>query len=1090
MSQNTANKKTSKYRTPLSRTLTLLLLVFVSVAANATSLKVGIYQNSPKVYIDSDGKPKGMLVAITEEIAQREGWEIDYILGTWNENIKRLENSEIDVLLDLSYSDDRANRFTLNKIFVIDDWLEIYIPAGTQLKSIKELNHKKVAVLEGSIQEYFFLQELKENLKQTIQTVPFPDYASAVKSLEKGFVDAIITSRFFFLSKDKTENIWSSSIILRPSYTFFAFPKNQNQDIVNAFDKHLMDMKNDSESVYYKAIRHLIKPEPEYNRTKIIKWYLAIGGMVVLITAFFLIVLRIKVKQRTEKLEKRNKEFKDINDRLKKLIANHKVAEQELVKFQFMVENARQEVYLIYPDGKIAYVNKSVTNSLGYTTDELLGQGVELYDPVYKDSYYDYFLILKDREIPAYETIHHTKGGRKRNKIIKAFYLKIGVQEFICEYAEDVTEQKKSEKALVENEMLLHTLTKISPVGIFRTTADGYTTYVNPSWCTLSGLNFEEALGYNWVNAMHVDDRERIAVGWKQATNRGTTYEAEYRFLHPNGKIVWVLVKAVPEMNKNKITSYVGTTTDITKQKRTERLLQQQTEEVRVQSEKYLELIDLATDAFFHGDSAGNLIMINKAACTLTGFSKEELLQKNLANLFTTEELGKNSLRYDLLDQGTILKAERQIKTKEGELVYVEMNSKRMPDGTYQSFFRNITNRKINEKLLQLKNTEYKELNEQLTVARAKAEESDKLKSAFLANMSHEIRTPMNAICGFTQLLGRKTIDDQKRKYYIDIINANNQQLLGIINDIVDISKIESGLATITKSEFNINLMLDNLVQTLIPTTNTPDVALICKKGLPNTQSSIIGDEIKVRQILTNFLVNAIKFTHKGSIKIEYTLNESNMLVFSVKDTGIGIPEESQIKIFERFNQIEETIKDSRKGTGLGLAISKGFAELMGGKIWVESELGKGSTFCFSIPYARSVERKPTINKKAAQEATWSKYTLLLVEDDQNSMLYIKELLLPSQINIIHTNNGDDAIKTCKDSTVDIVLMDIKLPTIDGLETTKRIRLFNKELPIIAQTAYALSADLQKAAKAGCNDYITKPISRAKLLDTMAKYLP
>ena len=245
-----------------------------------------------------------------------------------------------------------------------------------------------------------------------------------------------------------------------------------------------------------------------------------------------------------------------------------------------------------------------------------------------------------------------------------------------------------------------------------------------------------------------------------------------------------------------------------------------------------------------------------------------------------------------------------------------------------------------------------------------------------------------------------------------------------------------------------------------------------------------------MRQILTNFLVNAIKFTHKGSIKIEYTLNESNMLVFSVKDTGIGIPEESQIKIFERFNQIEETIKDSRKGTGLGLAISKGFAELMGGKIWVESELGKGSTFCFSIPYARSVERKPTINKKAAQEATWSKYTLLLVEDDQNSMLYIKELLLPSQINIIHTNNGDDAIKTCKDSTVDIVLMDIKLPTIDGLETTKRIRLFNKELPIIAQTAYALSADLQKAAKAGCNDYITKPISRAKLLDTMAKYLP
>ena len=1089
MSPNFTTTKSSR-NSLLNRVFILAFLTLVSITTSATTLKVGIYQNSPKVFIDSDGKPKGMLIDIVEEIARREGWELSYIPGTWNDNIKRLDNAEIDVLLDLSYSADRANRFTLNKIFVIDDWLEVYIPTGTQLKSIRDLKHKKVGVLMGSIQEHFILHELNNNLKHTIKTVPYPDYTNAVKSLEKGFVDALLTSRFFFLSKDKTKDIWSSSIILRPSYTFFAFPKNQDKKIVHAFDKHLIDLKNDPESVYYKSFKNWIKHNPNSNHATIAKWGLTISIFIILLIFFFLGVLRSKVKQRTEKLEKRNKEFKQKNNELKSLIDNHKTAEQELIKFRFMVENARQEIYLIYPNGKIAYVNKSVTSSLGYSSKELSAHGVELYNPIYKDNYYDYFKTLKSREIPAYETKHHTKGGRKRSKIIKAFYLKISNQEFICEYAEDITEQKKSKKALLENEILLKTLTKISPVGIFRTTAAGYTTYVNPSWCKLSGLRAEDALGYNWVNAMHEGDRERIAMGWKQATNRGATYEAEYRFQHLNGKIVWVLVKAVPEIINNKITSYVGTTTDISAQKLTENLLQQQAQEVKRQSEKYLELLDLATDAFFHGNSNGDLIMVNKAATTLTGFSKEELLQKNLVDLFHAEELTKAPLQYDLLKQGAILKVEREVKTKDGGYMYVEMNSKRMPDGTYQSFFRNITSRKINEDLLKLKNTEYKELNEQLTLARAKAEESDKLKSAFLANMSHEIRTPMNAICGFTQLLSRKTIGDEKRKFYTDIINSNSQQLLGIINDIVDISKIESGLATLSNDEFNVNLLLDNLINTLKPTTNSNNIKLTCKKGLPDTQSSIIGDEIKIRQILTNFLVNAIKFTDKGNIEVVYRISENNMLIFSVMDTGIGIPKESQIKIFERFNQIEETITDSRKGTGLGLAISKGFVELMNGQIWVESEPGNGSTFYFSIPYTSAIKKNVNSNNMPAQATEWSKHTLLLVEDDENSILYIKELLSASQINIIQTHNGEEAIKICKENTsLDIILMDIKLPTIDGLETTRKIRLFNSSIPIIAQTAFALSADLQKASTAGCNDYITKPISKSKLFEIINKYL-
>lgn len=1089
MSQGIDNIKDSGFSL-LSRALILFFLIFVSVPTSATSLKVGIYQNSPKVFIDSNGKASGMLVEIVEEIARREGWEIRYVLGTWSENMKRLDNSEIDVLLDFTYSIERADRFTLNKIFVIDDWLEIYIPTGTRLESIKGLNNKRVAVLEGSIQEFFFQKEFYDEFKLTVSVLPYPDYASAVSSLGNGFVDAIVASRFFSLSKDRTKNVWSSPIILRPSYTFFAFPKTQDEDIVNAFDKHLIDLKNDSKSVYYKAISQWLNPKPRSNHGKFIKWVLIIGGLIMLLTISFIVILRIEVKLRTEKLEKRNKEFKEINSELKDLIVNHKIAEQELVKFQFMVENARQEIYLFYPNGKIAYVNQSVTSSLGYTADELLGHRAELFDPKHKGNYNDHFLMLKSKEIPSYETIHHTKGGRKRDKIIKAFYLKIGNQEFVCEYAEDITEQKKSKKTLIENEVLFHTLAKMSPVGIFRTTANGYTTYVNPRWCALSGINPAEALGDNWINAIHIDDRERIINEWKQATNRGVAAEAEFRFMHLNGKIVWILVNAVPEWNKNVITNYVGTITDITEQKQNEKLFQQQAEEVKLQSEKHLQLIDLATDAFFQGDSTGKLIMVNKAACSLTGFSEEELLKKKLDSLLYSEEHLQNPLRYDLLNEGMILQIERQIKTKDGRLIYVEMNSKKMPDGTYQSFFRDVTSRKINEELLRFKNAEYKELNEQLNIAKAKAEESDKLKSAFLANMSHEIRTPMNAICGFAQLLGRKTIEEQKRNHYIDIINTNSQQLLGIINDIVDISKIESGLATLLNSKFDLNLMLDNLMHTLKPTILNHKISLTYKKGLTDAQSSIIGDEIKIRQILTNLLVNAIKFTEQGSIEVECKLNDSNMLLFSVKDTGIGIPSELLTQIFERFSQIEGTIKDSRKGTGLGLAISKGFIELMHGKIWAESELGKGSKFHFSIPYIPSAEVIPIGSRGETQATTWASHTLLLVEDDQNSMLYIKELLSPTLINIVCVNNGEDAVRICKENKdLSIVLMDIKLPMIDGLEATRRIRAFNKTLPIIAQTAYALSSDFQKATEAGCSEYLTKPISKAELFSALTKYL-
>ena len=938
--------------------------------ASATTIKVGIYQNHPKVFIDDKGTPKGILVDVMNEIAKREGWVVEYIHGTWNENLEKLDNFEIDVLLDVSFSEERARRFKLNQIFVIDDWIEIFVPSNSPLESVLGLKNQRVAVLEGSIQEEFIRGEVKNQFNIDFDVIPFADYGSAVESLNKNQVDVIVASRFFYFSKERGTNIWPSSLILRPSYTFFAFPKNQKDEVVMAFDNHMMDLKNDSESVYYSSIKKWIRPIHQRNYRKI---FFLIGIIVSAVTVAgiaFIIILKHRINIRTEHLNKQNKEIQTINAKLNGLVEEYKRTEQELLKFRFMVENARQEVYLIDPNGQIVYANHSVYSSLGYNSEEIAKGGMKLFDQSYGNNYYDHFKELKRHEVPAFETVHITKGGRKLDKLIKSFYLVIGDQEYICGFAEDITQQKKAKKALYESQMLFKTLAEMSPVGIFRTRADGYTTYVNPKWCELSGLSYDEAIGDGWINAVHPSDKEIIKSNWKERSSKGVQSTAEYRFIRPDGRTIWVLGYAKPELDGERITGYIGTITDITEQKDAELLLKQKANEIEEQ------------------------------------------------------------------------------------------------------------------------NKEYRKLNEELAAAKAKAEESDKLKSTFLANMSHEIRTPMNAICGFSRLLERNTLDEKKRSEFIDIINTNSQQLLGIINDIVDISKIESGQVTLITNEVDLNVMIENVVSTLTPTINTKGVKLEFTHRLPTPQSKIKTDEVKLRQILTNLLVNAIKFTKEGTIEISYSLKDESTLEFRVKDSGIGIAKENLTQIFERFHQVEGSSVDSRKGTGLGLPISKGFVELMGGSIWVESEVGKGSCFGVTLPYSpadNTSSNEPTGSKNSNN---WIGKTILVVEDDVHTQFFIKEVLADTGVSTIIVDNGKKAIQQCRENkNIDLVLMDIKLPKMNGLEVTKEIRKFRSSLPIIAQSAYAFTSDSEKALEAGCNAFITKPIDARELHEKINQFL-
>jgi PAS domain S-box-containing protein len=495
----------------------------------------------------------------------------------------------------------------------------------------------------------------------------------------------------------------------------------------------------------------------------------------------------------------------------------------------------------------------------------------------------------------------------------------------------------------------------------------------------------------------------------------------------------------------------------------------------------------------------GGINFCNGYFLQITGYTREEVIGKNWFEMFIPGDMKKklfNTFLTELHSKNTVKTLENQILSKNGDRLYiswynVNLHSESNKVNGLASIGVNITDSKNYEQMLEeknaaieLQNKEYKQINTALQKAKEKAEESDRLKTAFLANMSHEIRTPMNGILGFADLLRMRNLTEQERQEYITIIEDSGKRMLNMINDIISISKIESGITEVHISESNINEQLDYIQTFFTPETRKKGIDLIVKKSFPNDEVAIKTDSEKIYAILINLVNNAIKFTNKGSIEFGYSVMGDN-LKFYVKDTGEGISKEHLNLIFDRFRQGSESLTRKYEGTGLGLSISKAYVEMLGGKIWVESKFGKGSVFYFTIPFRKGLDKEEMVKDESNKEdeVKLKNLNILIVEDD-----YPTEKLLTTYVenyskNILIACDGKVAVQISKKNPeIDLILMDIKLPEMNGYEATKQIRLFNKEVTIIAQTAFGLAGDKEKALEAGCNEYFSKPISKDALL--------
>ncbi len=510
---------------------------------------------------------------------------------------------------------------------------------------------------------------------------------------------------------------------------------------------------------------------------------------------------------------------------------------------------------------------------------------------------------------------------------------------------------------------------------------------------------------------------------------------------------------------------------------------------------KFRMLFDNLSDPVVIHDLKGNFLEVNQEACNVLKYSKDQLLCMNISDINPGISRIKEAINKVEQEKEALFETENI--DSNGLVFPVEVNSRliRFKDiPAIISIARDIT--------------EQKKIREELIQSRKKAEEADRLKSAFLANMSHEIRTPLNAIIGFSDLMTSRAITGDQQDIFLDHIRNSGYQLLNIINDIIDLAKIEAGQLQINKEE----VFPDNLLQDLLShyeglLRENKSVSIKLETPSENKIEKIMTDNTRVRQIFNNLLGNAIKFTDEGIITFGYRLdnekkdsqhsgNSSVNLLFFVRDTGIGIQQEDQEKVFDRFKQVNDSYTRNREGTGLGLTISRNLARMMGGDIWVESAYGHGTTFYFSL----AVDNNNTSDKQATLKISdkmtieaynWKNKTILIAEDEEINFLFLEELLSESEPEILHACDGAEAVDIAlKTPKIDLVLMDIKMPVLSGIDAAIKIRNEKKQIPIIAQTAYAMQDDRKKYTESGLFDeYLSKPISKESLFAVMKKFL-
>jgi PAS domain S-box-containing protein len=769
-------------------------------------------------------------------------------------------------------------------------------------------------------------------------------------------------------------------------------------------------------------------------------------------------------------------------------IAYHEQIEANLreseEKYRMLIENLNEIIYTIDNIGNITYVSPNISSIAGYSPEMVLGKPfLDFVHREDRDRCLEQFKKVFSGIIETSEYRVITKEGIVWMRTTSRPLMKDGIIAGTQGVLTDISDLKESEQKL-------NTLVSQTPAIIYSyKIVDGeiHVKYVNENVTHVLGYAPEEFIGNTpfWMSRIHPDDKGVMKMGIKNNVKRRDSFY-EYRFRDKSGTYRWMHDKQKVWKNGSGEIEVSGASWDITDRKNAENEL------IR---EKYF------VEQRFMQSSVSTMILDSEGWC--------EKINPEFSRIFGVEPVdieGKYNIFNDeiTIREGVIPiieKTFREGKNQEWEIYYdvgeaseklnIRVRDKRKKWYYNWAFPILDENGLVVKVVIQHHDiTDRKKRELDLILAKEKAEESNRLKSAFLANLSHEIRTPMNGILGFAELLNKPDLSKKSRKNYIDIITSSGKRLLETISQLMDISKIEAGVVNTSLSPVKLNDQLHYIYNFFKPEAENKNIGFYIGSRLTD-EMTIKTDAEKFNAILVNLVNNAIKYTETGSVKFGYRLCEDEIM-FYVSDSGIGVPSGKQKIIFERFRQADESQTRSYDGTGLGLSISKAYVEMLGGRIWLESEPGRGSVFYFTLPCFREIpESSGHARHDEVDNFDFSGVTVLIAEDEKFNQLHLKEIFRPTNARILMTENGSEAIDCLEANPgTNIALIDIKMPVMDGLETTRLIKRKFNGLPVIAQTAYAQQSNREAAILAGFDGFITKPINRIELFKLIRKFLP
>lgn len=773
-----------------------------------------------------------------------------------------------------------------------------------------------------------------------------------------------------------------------------------------------------------------------------------------------------------------------------------------------MVANIGDVIVIIDKNEINTYKSPNIEKWFGWRPEEVVGRNTyENLHPEDVDGAQKFFrgLLGKPDASGTSETRYRCKDGSYKWIEISMINLlhDLDIRGVLGNY-HDITERKLTIEMLDNERILLRTLIDNIPDAVYSKDLACRKTLANLTEVRYMGAKSEsEVIGMTDFDLYPEDLAEKFYIDDQMVLQTGKALlNREEYVIDENGEKRHILSSKIPIRDKNNnVIGLVGIGRDITVRKISEENFIIAKEKAEESEQRLVTFINSIPDIICYKDYCGRWMLANNADLELFGLENVDYIGKTDAELAPfTHQIYNEAFRNCMVSDekawlnGKITRGTENIPTPAGKQKCYDVLKIPVfhPNGERKGLA--VIGHDI---------TEFIAIQNELEIAKDLAEGSNHLKTTFLSNISHEIRTPFNSLLGFLNLITDNELTDQERAEYVGLVNQSSYRLMNTINDIVEISQIQTGQAEVLFTQTSLKQLIDSLYKKFRQDTEKKKLEFTITNQLPIQMEYLLTDDRKLNAILANIIGNAIKFTESGSIELAIQFekkvdNEGNIdsselsgtparLLFTVKDTGIGIPKEKQSQIFGLFMQGDGSHTRSFEGCGLGLSISKAYVEMLGGEIWVESQINGGTIFYFTIPYIATTEQKTVIGNRSSD---LKNLIVLIAEDDEASAMLISISVKAITKQIIKVKTGLEAVEACrKNPDIDLVLMDIKMQGLDGYEATQQIRQFNTTVKIIAQTANALYGDREKALAAGCNGYIEKPIIKEKLIALINGYL-